>query len=479
MKKYLFLFTSVLLVSCANDDKYEDINRDPNNPTQVSADALFTSATKSLFDQMESTNVNTNVFRLFAQYWTETTYVDESNYDLVTRNIPSNHWTEMYSNVLYDLKDAKSIADTDNKKAMIEVLEVYTWQQLVDTFGDIPYSAALQGAAEPTPAYDNDADIYADLLVRINSAITMLDASADAGFTSSDVIYGGDIAQWEKLANTLKLKLAMRMADANSTVAQQAAQQAVTDGVFTSNADNAIIQYEGSTPNTNPLWVDLVQSGRSDFVVTNTIVDYMNTLSDPRRAVFFDDNIPGYLGGPYGENNSFSQYTHIGDVMHDPTFRGVLLDYAEVEFLLAEASERGYSVGGTAESHYNAAINASMEDWGVSSVDAASYLANPSVAYSTASGTWRQKIGLQFWLAMYNRGFEGWCVYRKYDAPVMNLAAISQLPVPKRYTYPLREQTLNGTNHAAAAAAIGGDELETPVFWDVNTGGGAGRIGRR
>jgi hypothetical protein len=468
MKKYLFLFTSVLLASCASDDKYEDINRDPNNPTQVAADALFTSATKSLFDQMESTNVNTNVFRLFSQYWTETTYVDESNYDLVTRNISSNHWTEMYADVLYDLQDAKNLADTDNKKAMIEVLEVYTWQQLVDTFGDIPYSSALQGSAEPTPAYDNDATIYADLLVRINAAIAMLDASGDAGFTSADVIYAGDVTQWEKFANTVKLKLAMRMADVNTADAQQAAQQAVAAGVFSSNGDNAIIQYEGSTPNTNPLWVDLVQSGRSDFVAANTVVDFMNTLSDPRRAVYFDDNQAGYVGGPYGENNSFSQYSHVGDVMHDPTFRGVLLDYAEVEFLLAEAAERGYTVGGTAESHYNNAITASMADWGVSSTDAATYLASSSVAYTTATGTWRQKIGLQFWLAMYNRGFEGWCVYRKYDAPVMNTAAISLLPVPKRYTYPLREQTLNGVNYAAASTAIGGDELATPIFWDVN-----------
>jgi hypothetical protein len=260
----------------------------------------------------------------------------------------------------------------------------------------------------------------------------------------------------------------MRMADVNTADAQQAAQQAVAAGVFSSNGDNAIIQYEGSTPNTNPLWVDLVQSGRSDFVAANTVVDFMNTLSDPRRAVYFDDNQAGYVGGPYGENNSFSQYSHVGDVMHDPTFRGVLLDYAEVEFLLAEAAERGYTVGGTAESHYNNAITASMADWGVSSTDAATYLASSSVAYTTATGTWRQKIGLQFWLAMYNRGFEGWCVYRKYDAPVMNTAAISLLPVPKRYTYPLREQTLNGVNYAAASTAIGGDELATPIFWDVN-----------
>lgn len=470
MKKYIVILSSLFVVSCANDDKYENLNQDPNNPTQVSADALFTSATKSLFDQLESTNVNTNVFRLFAQYWTETTYIDESNYDLITRGIAGSHWSEMYRDVLYDLKDAKSLANSDVKAAQISVLEVYTWQQMVDTFGDIPYTNALQGASEPTPSYDNDADIYADLLVRINAAITTLSTSSATGFTSSDVIYQGDIAKWTKFANTLKLKIAMRMADANNATAQTAAQQAVTAGVFTSNSDNAIIGYEGATPNTNPLWVDLVQSGRSDFVAANTVVDYMNTLNDPRREYYFDDNLGAgvYVGGPYGDNNTFSSYTHIGEVMHEPTFRGVLMDYAETEFLLAEAVERGYAVGGSAAAHYNNGITASMQDWGVASGSISSYLANPAVDYATATGTWRQKIGFQFWLAMYNRGFEGWCVYRKYDAPVFNVAAESGLPVPKRYTYPLSEQTLNVTNYNAASSAIGGDDMTTPVFWDVN-----------
>lgn len=474
MKKYLIILLSALVISCASDETYDNLNIDPNNPPNVPSSTLFTGALKNLFDQMESTNVNTNVYRLFAQYWTETTYIDESNYDLNTRNIPSNHWTEMYSNVLYDLQDAKNKpdTDTDGKKGMIEVLEVYTWQQLVDTFGNIPYSEALQGRENQNPAYDDAQTIYEDLLVRIDAAILKLSSATDNGFEDADLIYNGDLGQWIKFANSVKFKIAMRIADVPSmaAVSQSAAENAISAGLLTSNSDNVTIVYGAGTPNTNPLWVDLVQSGRQDFVVANTIVDYMNTLSDPRRAFYFDDNLGAgtYVGGPYGDNNSFSSYTHIGELMHQPTFRGVLMDYAEIEFLLAEAAERGYAVSGTAETHYNAGITASMQDWGVSTVDATAYLLDPSVAYTTATGTWREKIGFQFWLAMYNRGFEGWSVFRKYDAPVMNVAADSGLDVPKRYTYPLREQTINITNYTAAAAAIGGDELDTPIFWDVN-----------
>jgi hypothetical protein len=471
MKKYIVLVSVLFLAACASDETYEDLNSDPNKPTNVSAEALFTSSTKSLFDQMESTNVNTNVFRLFAQYWTETTYIDEANYDLVTRNITGNHFSEMYRDVLYDLKDAKSKVTSDTKKGMIEVLEVYTWQQLVDTFGNIPYSEALNGSATPTPAYDDAIEIYNDLFSRINIAITQLNSGDDA-FSGADVIYNGDVVKWKKFANTVKLKLAMRVADVPSmaAVSKSEAEAAVAAGVFSSNSDNATISYESATPNTNPLWVDLVQSGRSDFVAANTVINHMNTLSDPRRTAFFDDNLGAgiYTGGTYGASSPFANFSHIGDILHNPTFRGVLLDYSEVEFLLAEAKERSYTLSGTAESHYNSAITASMEDWGISSSEITTYLANSSVAYTTATGTWRQKIGLQFWIAMYNRGFEGWSVYRKYDAPVLNVAASSGLPVPKRYAYPVSEQTLNGTNYQAASTAIGGDLLSTKIFWDVN-----------
>lgn len=468
MKKYILIFVTLFALSCNSDEDYEDLNRDPNNPTEVAPEALFTAAEKSLFDQLESTNVNVNVFRLFSQYWTEVTYIEESNYDLTTRNINGNHWSEIYRDVLYDLQNAKQLVDGDSgKTGMISVLEVYTWQILVDTFGDVPYSEALKGKDLMLPKYDDDAVIYSDLLVRIDDAIAKLN-SASSGFGSADVMYQGDISKWRKFAQSLKLKLAMRIADYDNAKAKTAAEQAYLGGLFTSNNDNATIDYESANP--YPVWTDLVQSGRNDFVVANTIVDYMNTLNDPRRSKYFAENLGAgvFVGGTYGDFNNFSTKTHVNDLIQTQTFRGVIMDYSEIEFLLAEAAERSYSVGANAETHYNNAITASMQDWGVSSSDISSYLSNSSVAYTSASGSWRQKIGFQFWLAMYNRGFEGWSVYRKYDAPVLNVAADSGDPIPNRYTYPISEQTLNLTNWTAAKAAMGGDTQQIKVFWDVN-----------
>ena len=577
MKKiFSILFTTFLIIGCTNDE-YEALNSDPNNPTDVEAGQLFVSATKTLFDQVEETNVNLNNTRLFSQYWTETTYTDEANYDMQNRSIPKNHWNTIYQNVLFDLKDAKSRAAGDSKKTgQVEVLEVYAWSLLVDVFGDVPYSEALKVAdAEYLPKYDDAATIYDDLLSRLDTAISSLQGGG-MGFGTADLIYSNNTGSWVKFANSLKVKLGMRLSDV-SPAKSKAAVESAAASAFTSNADNATLSYEGSTPNTNPIWVALVQSGRNDFVPANTIVDMLqDTLADPRQDVFFDpkskkvvgkkattaggnvewfiiydydsankryrigidkrefptgfdyaslnslklfdlwdgsisykstdiywaeyyiyanaeldfsgstfsdkireadgfygikaefsfqDNIK-YKGGKYAASSTHSAHSHIGTAMFEPSFRGVLLDYAEISFNLAEASMLGYNVPGDAKTHYENGIKANFADWGVTGVDA--YLNNPKVSWSTASGTDKVKIARQYWIAMYNRGMEGWYVYRKFDAPQMNLAATSLLKVPKRYTYPQSEQTLNGTNYKAASSAIGGDEQQTKIFWDVN-----------
>jgi hypothetical protein len=415
MKKVILTTLTIfsLLVSCQSDEQYEEKNRDPKNPTQVSAEFLFNSATKSLYDQMTSTNVNTNIFRMLGQHWTETTYVDEANYDFNTRNIPQNHWSEMYRDVLLDLATAKTNTDADpslsaatkkTKNAQIEILAVYTWAQMVETYGNLPYSQALNAGVYVLPVYDDAATIYGDLLTRLTAAIPNL---TDNGFAAADNIYGGNPANWKKFGNSLLLRMGVRVADVPTLAAKSTAaiKAAVSGGVFTSNADNAELVYSNASPNTNPVWVDLVQSGRSDFVVANTLVDKMNALNDPRRTAYFDENLGTgvFKGGPYGDNNSFSAYTHVSARITDPTNPASLIDYAEVCFYLADAAER--SISGTpanAASFYNQGITASFAYWGTPNV--ATYLLNPAVNYTTATGTWKVKIGTQLWLAMYNRG---------------------------------------------------------------------------
>ncbi|WP_127338419.1 SusD/RagB family nutrient-binding outer membrane lipoprotein [Flavobacterium cupreum] len=360
---------------------------------------------------------------------------------------------------------------------MIDILTVYSFQILVDTFGDIPYSEALKGSGNYLPKYDKAVEIYKDLIVRLNADIANIDVS-QPGFGKADVIYGDNLAKWIKFANSIKLKLGINLkaSGLEGAIADNAIISA-SNGTFTSNGDNAKISYQVSVPNTNPLYVDLVFSGRHDFVPAKPFVDALVAKNDPRTKVYFAQNLKDadgkplpYKGGIVGIKNSFGKFTHIGDVLQLPDFKGTYLDYAEVEFLLAEAAERGVAISGSAASHYTKAIKASMQDWGVTASDADAYLSQPAVSYATATGTWQQKIGDQAWYALFNRGFEGWTSARRLNFPALvppsNADAAAEGKVPSRMTYPIREQTLNASNYKAAATAIGGDKLATKLFWD-------------
>lgn len=413
-------------MSC--DDDLASLNEDEKNPANVPAYTLFTSAERSLSDQMTNTNVNRNIFRLVVQHWTETTYTDESNYDFVTRKISDNHWNALYSGALADLNKAKQyleeevilpsdlayiekVAIRKNKLAQIDILMVYCYQVLVDTFGNIPYTEALQGGGNYLPEYDNAKTIYLSLITNLNLDLANIDTSYP-GFEDADVIFNaGGLGNWIKFANSIKLKLGINLLASNleNTTATNTINEAITGGLITSNTENVKVPYMSTVPNTNPLYTDLVASGRHDFVVTKPFVDKLISLNDPRRAIFTNNN-PN--GGIVGSSNSYSSKTHVGSIIETPDLSGTLLDYAEVEFLLAEASERGIITAGTASTHYENAIRASMEDWGVSETDIIAYLTQSSVNYATATGSWQQKIGEQAWLGLYNRGFETWTELR-------------------------------------------------------------------
>lgn len=477
MKKLLISLSilSLFIIACQGD--LTDLNEDTKNPQVVPSGTLFANATVSLFDFMASTNVNVNNLRLWAQHWTETTYTDESNYELNERDVNGYTWDILYATVERDIRDARQFMEANqninaeqkrNRGAIFTVMEVFAQHLLVDFFGDVPYSAAF--GDDVTPAYDNAQEIYVDIINRLNGAIANLDGVSGLG--ADDLIYGGDVTAWKKAANTLKLRLAMRLADLGTVdglSAQTLAEEAVASGVFTSTADDMVLTYTSSTPHTNPLWVDLVQSGRNDFVAANSLTGYLNSLNDPRADNYFDppyDSLGNPIGGIVGAQNSYPDYSHPPARIKEPSYPHRILSYIEAEFLLADAAERGYAVGGTAEEHYNAGVTESILFWDGTQQEADDYLAQPEVAY--ANGDWRERIGTQKWIAMYNRGFEAWSSWRMYDQPALNEAAEINMTPPYRYSYPVTEYSLNGQNVDAAAAKYNGDDRWVRLFWDVN-----------
>jgi len=256
---------------------------------------------------MNTNSVNRNITRYFTQQWTETTYTDESNYDMVTRQINTQHWNFAYRNILNAIKlgktkleeeskistNASSDAATKNNMwAQLEIIEIYTWANLVDTYNNIPYTEAMKAEAGGTgvlsPKYDDAKSIYVDLIKRLDATIAKI-STGKPGYSNEDrSSYRGDMAKWKKLANSLKLRLGVNLADVDVALAKSTVESAVQGGVITSNADNWTVTF---TPGlfSSPLYqtVHPTGSGRKDFVAADTLVDAMNENSDPSKSKIF------------------------------------------------------------------------------------------------------------------------------------------------------------------------------------------------
>ncbi len=479
MKKIIAILFIGSLLSCT--DNFGELNTDKKSLASVPGGSLFNNAMERFYHALNNSDVNTNVFRMYAQYHAQTTYPEESQYQMVQRNIPDNWYQRIYRDALVDMKEARRIISAEetnaatapvqkNKLAVITVNEVHMWMTLVDLFGNIPYSQALD-FENPNPVYDDAKTIYYDLISKLDQAISDLDVSAASFPANEDLVNQGDTEMWLKSANSLKLRMAMRIADSDAAKAKTMAESAVASGVFSSLSENLSMEYTSAAPYTFPAYEDFVLSGRSDFVAANTLVDIMNNLNDPRRSAYFSQNLGAgiYKGGVYGTANSFPNSTQIGDFFYTATSPGITISCSEVEFLKAEGAARGFNMGGTAEELYDNAIKTSILEWGGSTADADAYLSQESVAWGTAAGDWKQKLGIQKWISLYVNGFEGWSTWRLMDFEGFNVPdGLTYNDIPKRLIYPINEATLNGTNMKAAAAAIGGDTPQSKVFWDMH-----------
>jgi hypothetical protein len=459
----------------------------PKAPTEVPVSTLFTNAQVALFNQVDDNNVNRNTTRLIVQYWQQTTYFDESRYLFQDRQIPDNYVVEFYRDVLMDFKRAKDIlaendggdpAQRDRQVAVIDILMAYAYLTVVDAFGDLPYTEALQLNDNITPAYDNAASIYDAEIANLKAALGVL-AGGGSTWGGADVVYGGDAGLWRKFGASLLLRAGMRLADASETKAKEAVTAAVNAGVFTDESEAGFLYWNGIFPYVNAIYNAYLVDNRKDYLPTNTIIDLMANQDgmihdlggvDPRLDKYFIEGPEGgYIGAVAGLDGaqSYQLFSQFQAIFFEATFPAMLIDYIEVEFLLAEAAQRGFGVSGSAEDHYNNAVTASIVFWGGTEAEASTYLGYSGVSYDAAK--WKERIGVQKWIAFYNRGIEAWAEWRRLDFPKLNVPeGMVYNDIPKRMPYPYNEKLQNQANYDAAADAIGGDDQRTPLFWDKN-----------
>lgn len=474
--KYLSIVFALILAVTAC--KLPD-NIDPKNPTEVPIPTIFTNAQVALWNHIDDVNVNRNTTRLINQHWQQTTYFDESRYLFQDRQIPDGYAIELYRDVLMDLKRAKELLldpnyggnniEIGNQVAVIEIHEVYAWQVLVDAFGDMPYSQALQGADNSQPVYDDAAGIYGDLINRLKTALITLNDERGS-FGGADLVYNGDVNSWKKFGASLLLRIGMRLSDVNGSLSADAVNTAISTGVFTSQGESGLLSYNGVVPHVNAIYNAYIVDNRADYLPTNTIIDMMLGFNDPRLPLWFTQYEGEYIGAIAGLDGaqSYNNYSNFSAPFFEATFPANTIDYVEVEFLLAEAAQRGgYNVSGTAADHYDAAITESILYWGGTADDATTYLAG--VPYD--AGAWQQSIGTQKWLALYNRGIEAWAEWRRLDYPELNIPeGMSYRDIPKRMPYPYDESKQNKANYDAAVNTLElapTDDHKSKLFWDV------------
>ncbi|MCU0353785.1 MAG: SusD/RagB family nutrient-binding outer membrane lipoprotein [Cytophagales bacterium] len=483
MKKQIHILglACLLLGLAACENNFDQINNDPNNPANVPTAFLLTSAERSIVSELMGRNSSWGfdiVPRRYMQHWSATLYTETDRY----QDIRSD-FSKFYSGGLKDLVTVIQLNTDDatkfeaaksgpnaNQIAVARILKAWTFQNLTDIWGDVPYSDALKGDGNYLPKYDTQEAIYADLIKELDEATAQIDESA--GSIQGDIIYEGDMAQWKRFAQSLKLRLGMRMSKVDAVKARQTVAAALGKDLLASNEDNALYKYLTAAPNNNP-WQQQYDFGAPEFALTTTMVSKLTTLKDPRLEIYGNpaENSGKFVGMPFGVGNDIagsfgaSNVSLPGDVVREATSPAILMTYAEVLFLKAEAAARGW-VPGDAAALYKDAIRASMEYWGVSATDAEAYLAQPAVAFNAAN--FARSIGEQKWLALYMQGTETWSEWRRLGYPELQPApaAVQNRPIPRRRGYPQSELSLNQANYEAALTRQGPDLMDTRVWWD-------------
>jgi hypothetical protein len=465
--------------ACDKFTEFGDTNLSPNSPAQPSTSSLLTGALTSYSFGIGATSGSANAMapNMYVQHFSDITYIEESRYKTVFWNY-AGFYTGPLNNLATIIKlntDAttKSTAEANgsnaNQIAVARILKAYLFLHITDRWGDIPYSQALKGATNFTPAFDKQQDIYTDLFKELKEAAGQFDAGKAV---VGDVLLGGSAAKWKKFAASTRAIMALRLSKIDPAKGKSEFASAIADGVLASNADNVTYKYLKDANYENPLYNNYITTNRKDFAVSNVFVGYLTKTTDPRLAAYADKATATgtYAGVPYGvfPPTWKAQDVSLGSTALRPQDGGVnIITYAQMLFSQAEAIKLGW-ITGDAKKMYEDAIKASMQQWGVYTDAAyAAYIAQTDVAYTDAKAL--ELIGTQKWVALFYQGFEAWAEWRRTGFPALTPAAKplnTSGKIPRRMAYPTTETTLNAKNYADVVARQGADNQETRMWWD-------------
>ena len=451
-----FCLVAVLSVTMTSCEDYIDVNIDPNNPLDASLDLLTTGA------EVNFAYVLGGDFGRISTIWMQQHGGAERQhtaYDVyrVTETDTNNAWNTMYASVIEELLIIISKAeenDSPHYSGVAKIMLANVMGVMVDAFGDIPFSEAGQGAENLTPAYDDDAAIYNDIMTLLSEGVAEINA-AESIFApgSEDLIYGGNLSSWEAYAYTLMARYNLHLSEVNGNSAYQAALDAIDNGAIASNGGNAFVPFGAAANEANP-WQQF-ESERGDVVVGAFIVDLMNANDDPRRAQYFTLNGDGvYAGMVAGVPDNGPGVSRFGSYYASANSPIPLATYAETKFIEAEAALMTGDASRAAAA-YNEAVAASLAQVGVSDQD---FLDN--VADEDDQSISLETIMNQKYVAMYTQ-FEAYNDWRRTGLPNLQPAQ-GETQIATRFPLPRNERLYNSENYATS----GGLDVFGTVFWD-------------
>jgi hypothetical protein len=495
-----------LTVGCTKN--FDEINTNKTKITVIGAGEipyLFSKAQSAATLPGGNYQVGQNLFSdQYAQYFACVATYFPSDRFVIRMDWLQGPWTAQYTEVVPQLKTIFSSTDAGSaENALASIWWVYSFHRWTDYVGPIPYFKA--GEPATSVAYDAQDKIYDDFFKRLAAATTILKAkTSEKPYGAFDLVYGGDVNKWIKFANTLRLRLALRISKVDPARAKTEAEAAVAGGVLaTSPDDDALVQRSTKGGDNNGL---AIMSDWNEFRMSAAMESVLKGYDDPRLPTYFlpavkTNTYEGLRNGLTSTQltdpaNTADYNSHVGQRWTSTglgTAQNVMAT-AEAYFLMAEGALNGWSMGGTAKDFYNKGIENSLKQWGVTSAAAISAyqtstktpvapndflksapLSNIPVAWGSTEAIQREQIGTQKWLAIFPDGFEGWAEYRRTRFPKLYPVANSDNPdipaggVLRRIPILLIEQQTNATEAKKAESLIGGpDKVTTPLWWDKN-----------
>ncbi|WP_316766831.1 SusD/RagB family nutrient-binding outer membrane lipoprotein [Pedobacter frigiditerrae] len=521
MKKIIYKVMSVMVVgitllsSC--DKGFEEVNTDPINIRETTANKLLAPALVNSLaaGMLRNRNFNNELMQVTVSISDGDATVFRYEY---RRSIADYLWNSWYVQ-LTNFKDMYKLAgepDQANKsyQGISLICQAWLYSNLTDTYGDVPYLQSAQGKEGILePAFDRQKDIYNDIYKKLEEANTLLTAGT-AITTASDPVFAGNVARWRKLGNSLYLRLLLRTSGKSEVSAvniakiKQIVENPTTYPIMTSNAESGVLKWSGEI-GTGAYVSPFVNNVRAqDFrapAIGSFFIDHLRDWQDPRIDISASSGYPatgqinrfgiaqgssGFVGVPsgyavgagvtvqsyfYATDNTVSSVAIGARSLQQSPLTGIIMNYAELQFILAEAALKGWITTGTAESYYNTGIASSINYWvpsfPASATDAKviSYINNADIDWNPALSVdgKMEQIHLQKYYALFLVDMQQWFEYRRTGHPVLpkGPGLRNGGVMPARMTYPVYVESANPTNYKAAVAAQGADEIFTNVWW--------------